>query len=62
MIIHCKNTFLKKIILIKVEFPIIEDKAYEAIKSLVKIGMNLNIQTDSKIIGKAKLLDYDYIN
>lgn len=44
------------------EFPTIEDEAYEAIKPLIKIGMNLNIQTGSKIIGKAKLLDYDYTN
>lgn len=47
---------------VKVEFPTIEDEAYEAIKPLIKIGMNLNIQTGSKIIGKAKLLDYDYTN
>lgn len=47
---------------VKVEFPTIEDEVYEAIKPLIKIGMNLNIQTGSKIIGKAKLLDYDYTN
>ncbi|GLC30962.1 hypothetical protein [Clostridium omnivorum] len=47
---------------VKVEFPTIEDEAYEAIKPLIKIDMDLNIQTGSKIIGKAKLLDYAYEN
>lgn len=47
---------------IKVEFPTIEDEAYEAIKPLIKIGMDLNMQTGSKTIGKAKLLDYVYRN
>lgn len=45
---------------IKVEFPTIENEAYEAIKPLIRIGMDLNIQTGSKTIGKAKLLDYAY--
>jgi hypothetical protein len=47
---------------IKIEFPTIEDEAYEAVKPLIKIGMDLNMQTGSKTIGKAKLLDYTYRN
>lgn len=45
---------------VEVEFPTIEDEAYEAIQPLIKIGMNLNIQNASRIIGEAKLLDYIY--
>ena len=47
---------------IEVEFPTIEDEAYEVVKPLIKIGMDLNIQTGSKTIGKAKLLEYVYKN
>lgn len=45
---------------VEVEFPTIEDEAYEAIQPLIQIGMNLNIQIASRIVGDAKLLDYTY--
>ena len=45
---------------VKVEFPTIEDEAYDTIQSLIKVGMNLDIQNASRIIGRAKLLDYLY--
>ncbi|NLK96351.1 MAG: hypothetical protein GX275_14380 [Clostridiales bacterium] len=45
---------------VKVEFPTIEDEAYEAVRGLIDLDMDLNIQIGSRIIGKAKLLDYCY--
>jgi hypothetical protein len=44
----------------KVKFQTIDGEAYEAVKPLIKIGMNLDIQSGSRIIGEAKLLGYEY--
>lgn len=45
---------------VKVEFHTIENEAYEAVKPLIDLDMNLSIQMGSRTIGKAKLLDYIY--
>lgn len=50
----------EKIYVVQVQFPTIEGEAYQAIKHLIKIDMNLDIQNGSRIIGKAKLLHYIY--
>lgn len=46
--------------LVEVEFPTIEEEAYEAIQPLIKVGMSLKIQNASRVIGEGKLLDYIY--
>lgn len=57
---NIEKYLFKNMYVVKVEFPTIEDEAYEVIESLLKIGMNLDIQNASKKIGEAKLLDYIY--
>ena len=48
------------IYVVEVELPTIGNEAYKAIQPFIKIGMYLNIQTASKIIGEAKILEYKY--
>jgi hypothetical protein len=56
------DTYLyNKKYLIKLEFPTIVGEAYKEILPLLKIGMNLDIQTGAKLIGKAELLEFIYI-
>ena len=50
-----------KVYTVVVEFPTIEDEAYEAIKHLLNATMNLSIQSGSKVIGSAKLLNFTFV-
>ena len=45
---------------VDIEFFTIEDEAYEAVKPLLKPNMPLAIQEGRRILGIAKLLDYEY--
>jgi hypothetical protein len=57
---ECEMYLYQNVYVVKVTFPTIEGEAYEAVKPLIKIGMNLDIQNGSRVIGKAKLLDYEF--
>lgn len=43
-----------------VDFPLIPPEGWEEVKSEIFVGKLINIHTGSKIIGKAKLLEYKY--
>ena len=45
---------------VDVEFKTVEGDVFAGIHHLVKIGMELNIQTGSRVIGVAKLLNFKY--
>jgi hypothetical protein len=45
---------------VTVDFPTIKDEAYKLIRPLIKAGMDINIQTGARVIGRATLLDYTY--
>ena len=47
--------------IVDVEFFTIEGEAYEAVKHLLKIGKTIAMQTGSRLLGKAKLLEFDYV-
>ncbi|MCL1982494.1 MAG: hypothetical protein FWG53_05290 [Clostridiales bacterium] len=47
---------------VDVKFETVEGEVFTMIKHLITIGMKLNIQTGSHIIGSAKLLDCKYID
>lgn len=45
---------------VMIEMPTIEQEAYEAISSLLRIGGDFKIQWGSRVIGKGKILDFLY--
>ena len=47
--------------IVDIEFFTINSEAYEAIKPLIKKGMNLTISTARSILGLSKVLDFDYV-
>ena len=56
-----KMYFYNKPYTVDIDFFTIEDEAYAAVQPLLQNGMNLAIQEGSnKIIGIAKLLDFEY--
>jgi hypothetical protein len=57
---ECEMYLYQNVYVVKVTFQTIDGEAYEAVKSVIKIGMNLDIQNGSRVIGEAKLLDYKY--
>ena len=47
--------------LVDIEFFTIEGEAYEAVRHLLHTGNTIAMQTGSRLLGKAKLLDLDYV-
>ena len=47
--------------LVEIEFFTIEGEAYEAVKHLLQAGNTIAMQTGSRLLGKAKLLEFDYV-
>jgi len=47
--------------LVEIEFFTIEGEAYDAVKHLLQIGSTIAMQTGSRLLGKAKLLELDYV-
>ena len=47
--------------LVEIEFFTIEGEAYDAIKHLLLTGKTIAMQTGSRLLGKAKLLELDYV-
>ena len=47
--------------MVDIEFFTIEGEAYEAVKHLLKAGSTLAMQTGSRLLGKAKLLELNYV-
>ena len=47
--------------LVEIEFFTIEGEAYEAVKHLLQAGNTIAMQTGSRLLGKAKLLELDYV-
>jgi len=47
--------------LVEIEFFTIEGEAYEAVKHLLQTGNTVVMQTGSRLLGKAKLLELDYV-
>ena len=57
---HEEYVFNKKYF-VEVEFFTIEGEAYEAVKHLLKVGSTIAMQTGSRLLGKAKLLELNYV-
>ena len=47
--------------LVDIEFFTIEGEAYEAVKHLLHTGITIAMQAGSRLLGKAKLLEFDYV-
>ena len=47
--------------LVNIEFFTIEGEAYDAVKHLLHVGSTIAMQTGSRLLGKAKLLELDYV-
>lgn len=54
--------YVLKDYIVSIDFPTTTNEAYAYIKSSIKIGMHLNIQLASRVIGEAKMIDYVYID
>jgi len=46
---------------VEIEFFTIEGEAYEAVKHLLQADRMIAMQTGSRLLGKAKLLELDYV-
>ena len=57
---HKEYAFNQKY-LVEIEFFTIEGEAYEAVKHLLQVGNTIAMQTGSRLLGKAKLLELDYV-
>ena len=57
---HDEYVFNEKY-LVDIEFFTIEGEAYEAVKHLLQTGNTIAMQTGSRLLGKAKLLGFDYV-
>ena len=47
--------------LVDIEFFTIEGEAYDAVKHLLQVGNTIAMQTGSRLLGKAKILEFDYV-
>ncbi|MCL2046873.1 MAG: hypothetical protein FWG88_10880 [Oscillospiraceae bacterium] len=47
--------------LVSIEFFTIEGEAYDAVKHLLLPGSTIAMQAGSRLLGKAKLLEFDYV-
>lgn len=48
--------------IVGIDFSTITNEAYTYIKSSIEIGMYLNIQLASKVIGEARMIDFVYVD
>lgn len=59
---NTKTYLVERKYVVKVEFPTIEDEAYEAIEPLLESEKIIDIQNRSRKIGEAKLFEYQYLS